>query len=132
MLLLVCVSTALLSLSPNYVAGAVSLPTVADSCGEDDLDCFRRVLLDKQDEVISLGKRIGLGEERVKLLEQAVKLVTEQRDLSNSSVLTLSEAAGKLVPHWYSSPVLWAIVGFVSGVVVTVLTVWGVSQALAR
>lgn len=128
-LLLVCVLTA--SLSPN-LAHSAEVPVVAitRSCAHDDLVCFRLLLLDKQDEVVSLGKQLGFRENQVKLLEESVQLVTDQRNLMASSLKTLSDSASKLIPHWYQSPVLWAIVGFVAGVGVAVLTVWGVGQAL--
>lgn len=130
---LVCALTVSLSLNPIHASAA---PAVADAvalkCGDDDLLCFRAMLLDKQDEVVSLGRQLRFRKQEVELLEESVKLVAEQRDLLASSAKTLSAAAEKLIPHWYQFPVLWGLVGLFVGAAAVALTVWGVSQVLLR
>lgn len=128
-LLLVCVLTA--SLPPKYASATTEIkPAVAVACVEDDLPCLRLTLLNKQDEVISLGKRIGLREQQIQLLQQTVDMGREQLAIALSSNKTLLDAANKLVPHWYESPWLWFGIGVFIGGGLVVLTAFAVSQAL--
>ncbi len=125
MLLLVCVCTASLRLE----AAPVAVPAaVTQSCGEADLACVQLLLLQKQDEVVSLGKRIGLREAEVELLEHSLDMVREQANLVMASNKSLLEAANKLVPHWYESPWLWFGIGVFVGGGLVVLGVYAAAQ----
>lgn len=124
----VCVLTALSSHNRVFAAEIAT----AEACGETDLVCIRLVLLQKQDEVLSLGKRIGLVNHQVELLKQTVDMVREQLVIALDSNKTLLEAANKLVPHWYESPWLWFGIGVFIGGGLVVLTAFAVSQTLAH
>lgn len=99
----------------NVYASATPGIAVAQPCDVADLACLRRVLLQKQDEVTSLGRQLGLRDEQVKLLENSIQVVTEQRDAALSTNQTLLKAADKLSPKWYDSPYLWLFAGFFVG-----------------
>ena len=120
------------SLNPKIVAAAVPVVAVAEACGESDLSCIRLLLLQKQDEVLSFGKRVGLVNQQVELLKQTVDMVNEQLVIALSSNKTLLEAANKLVPHWYQSPLLWFGIGVFIGGGLVVLTAYAVAQVLTH
>lgn len=135
MLLLVCVLTGSSSRRAEAADSQV-LPRVTaaatSACDVDDLVCFRLALLQKQDEVLSLGKRIGLQEQHLQLMKDGLQMVIEQRDIAIGGQKVLMEAAGKLVPHWYESPWLWFGIGVFIGGGLVVLSAFAVAQALAH
>jgi hypothetical protein len=81
----------------SAVAGSSS-----SACEPADLGCLHHKLLDMDDEIQSLGKRLALQTERVKTAEELVAVYkAATRDIS--SVL-------QPVP-WYEKPVFWFAVG---------------------
>lgn len=134
-LLLACALTVSLLLS-NESSGAkgvtdVAVPAaVTKLCNVADLPCLHRVLLDKNDEVLSLGRRLGFREQEIKVLQDALNIIVEQRDLAAASTNSLLKAANNLIPHWYDSPLLWFAVGTLSGILLTVLAGWAIGQVI--
>lgn len=126
-LLLICVLTA--SSSDRVEVLGSPAAAVTRSCEVADLPCIRRLLLQKQDEVVSLAKQLGFREQQVELLQQSIKMITEQRDIAGSNAKALLESSAKLMPHWYESPILWFGVGMFGGMLLTVLAAVAVGQA---
>ncbi len=59
----------------------------------------------------SLGRQLGLSNQKIAILDESVKLIAEQRDLSLAAQHQLQEALKKVQPRWYEHPVLWLGIG---------------------
>ena len=138
MLCLAFVLTASLSLSSRNAVAADSqvvgseAVAVTHACGEFDLVCIRRLLLEKQDEVLSMALRLGLREKQVKLLEDAAQLSREQLLVALGSNKTLLEASLKIASHWWDSKILWFGIGVFLGGGLVVLTSFAVAQVFSH
>jgi hypothetical protein len=86
-------------------------------------------LLNAQDEVVSLGRRLGLKDQQIKLLQAGQQLVLEQRDLAQAALQSMTAAASGMRTRWYEHPSLWLGIGVVSGVLLTVLAGLAIGQA---
>jgi hypothetical protein len=104
----------------------------ADPCDQDDASCLRLKLLDAHDELASLGKILGLKDHQIRLLQEGQDLILGQRNLAQSALQSMTQAASQLKPHWYEHPILWLGIGVVLGIGLTVLAGWAIGQAALR
>jgi hypothetical protein len=96
------------------------------TCGENDAPCLRRMLLAKVEEVESLQRELALSQRLVVVLRE------ENAILSQSLAALQKDARAVAVASttpWYNTPIFLLSVGVVSGVGLTAVAAWSVSQA---
>lgn len=112
---------ALLALSNNVLAATAP-------CGETDLPCLRRALLQKAEELASYARESGLLRQQVDVLSKANELLKLDNEAVRAAIQPALDAAKLSQRYWFESPSFLIPVGVVLGVVLTVLAVYGVSQ----
>lgn len=106
----------MLTVSLSFGAGDSS----SNRCDPGDVACLHKLLLDQSDEIISLGKRLGLQAERIK---SADELIAVYKDAAKEAM-----AALKPTPMW-RDPALWLGIGFLVGGALVLGLSFAVAQA---
>lgn len=110
------------------MVGAVLLSFIMATsapCADTDLPCVKRLLLEKTEEALSLGRELGLTQKQAEIL---TKQVTALESALNVSAQALEANRAR----WYRSPELWLGVGVIVGISLTVLAAWAVVQVGAH
>lgn len=112
-----------------FVLTAWSTKALADPCGESDLSCLHRALLEKADELDSARRQITSYRELDRNSQERIKLLQQDNvDLANA-VKPVLDAVKAAQPKFYDTVQFGLAVGIPIGVVITVLAGLAVAAA---
>lgn len=114
----------------SLVLTSMVLATSTGPCGEADLQCLRKSLLDTAENLTLTARELAFQRRLSQNLEtQNAQLEASVAALSGAAKALVHEAPGHI--SWYQSPILWTAVGLTLGILLTVVAGLVVGQVAA-
>ncbi len=98
-------------------------------CEKDDLYCYKRLALDRGEQLESLARELGFANQLVASKEQTIRTLDLALSAMKEGVDATKPALKAAERHWYEAPVLWLGAGVLFGIGLACLSVWAIGQA---